>query len=113
MVEGLYSMDGDIAELPRLVEIKTRHTAFLMVDEAHSFGVLGDTGRGVREHFGVAGKAVDIWMGTLSKALAGCGGFIAGERALVDTSSTPRPASSTASAWRRRWRPPRWRRCAS
>lgn len=84
VIEGLYSMDGDIPDLPRFVDIKQRHKAFLMVDEAHSLGVLGKTGRGVREHFGVAGKAVDIWMGTLSKAFAGCGGFIAGERALVE-----------------------------
>lgn len=84
VVEGLYSMDGDIADLPALVEVKTRHRAFLMVDEAHSLGVLGETGRGIREHFGIAGPAIDIWMGTLSKTLAGCGGFIAGERALVE-----------------------------
>ncbi|HEX9473851.1 MAG TPA: aminotransferase class I/II-fold pyridoxal phosphate-dependent enzyme [Steroidobacteraceae bacterium] len=84
VVEGLYSMDGDIAELPRLIDIKQRHKTFLMVDEAHSLGVLGDSGHGIREHCGVAGKAVDIWMGTLSKALAGCGGFIAGEHALVE-----------------------------
>jgi 8-amino-7-oxononanoate synthase len=84
VVEGLYSMDGDIADLPQLIDIKTRHKAFLMVDEAHSLGVLGETGHGLREHYGIAGKAVDIWMGTLSKSLAGCGGFIAGERALVE-----------------------------
>ncbi|HLQ12665.1 MAG TPA: aminotransferase class I/II-fold pyridoxal phosphate-dependent enzyme [Steroidobacteraceae bacterium] len=84
VVEGLYSMDGDIAELPRLIDIKQRHKAFLMVDEAHSLGVLGESGHGIREHYGIAGKAVDIWMGTLSKALAGCGGFIAGEHALVE-----------------------------
>jgi 8-amino-7-oxononanoate synthase len=84
VLEGLYSMDGDMPELPRFVEIKHRHRAFLMVDEAHSFGVVGRRGLGVREHFGLAGSAVDIWMGTLSKALAGCGGYIAGERALVD-----------------------------
>ena len=84
VVEGLYSMEGDIADLPHLIEIKQRHKAFLMVDEAHSLGVLGETGHGAREHYGIAGKAVDIWMGTLSKALAGCGGFIAGERALVE-----------------------------
>jgi 8-amino-7-oxononanoate synthase len=71
-------------ELPRFVEIKHRHRAFLMVDEAHSFGVVGRRGLGVREHFNLDGGAVDIWMGTLSKALAGCGGYIAGERALVD-----------------------------
>jgi 8-amino-7-oxononanoate synthase len=84
VVEGLYSMDGDIPDLPALIDIKRRRQAFLMVDEAHAIGVLGETGRGVREHFGVAGKDVDIWMGTLSKTLAGCGGFIAGERALVE-----------------------------
>jgi len=84
VVEGLYSMDGDVPDLPRFIEVKTRHKAFLMVDEAHSLGVLGDTGKGAREHFGLRGSAVDIWMGTLSKSLAGCGGFIAGERALVE-----------------------------
>ena len=84
VLEGLYSMDGDIPDLPRFVEIKHRHRAFLMVDEAHSFGVLGRGGLGVREHFGLDGGAVDIWMGTLSKALAGCGGYIAGSQALID-----------------------------
>ena len=84
VIEGLYSMDGDIPDLPRFVDIKQRYKAFLMVDEAHSLGVLGETGRGIREHFGLPGNAVDIWMGTLSKAFAGCGGYIAGEKALVE-----------------------------
>lgn len=84
VIEGLYSMDGDFPDLPKFIDIKKRHHAFLMVDEAHSLGVMGQTGRGIREHFGVAGKEVDIWMGTLSKALAGCGGYIAGETALVE-----------------------------
>lgn len=84
VLEGIYSMDGDFPDLPRFVEIKRRHRAFLMVDEAHSFGVMGNTGRGIREHFGLDGDAVDIWMGTLSKTLAGCGGYIAGETALVE-----------------------------
>ncbi len=84
VIEGLYSMDGDIPDLPRFIDIKQRYKAFLMVDEAHSLGVLGETGRGIREHFGLAGNAVDIWMGTLSKAFAGCGGYIAGEKALVE-----------------------------
>jgi len=84
VVEGLYSMDGDFPDLPQLVAIKRRHHAFLMVDEAHSFGVMGPTGRGIREHFGLAGSDVDIWMGTLSKTLASCGGYIAGEHALID-----------------------------
>lgn len=83
-VEGHYSMDGDIADLPSLIDIKRRHGCFLMVDEAHSLGVLGTTGTGSHEHFDVPGKDVDIWMGTLSKTLAGCGGYIAGERALIE-----------------------------
>ncbi len=83
-LEGIYSMDGDYPDLPRFVEIKHRHKIFLMIDEAHSFGVMGKTGLGIREHFGLEGKDVDIWMGTLSKTLAGCGGFIAGEMALVE-----------------------------
>jgi 8-amino-7-oxononanoate synthase len=84
LVEGLYSMDGDMPDLPHFVEIKRRHRAFLMVDEAHSLGVVGRNGRGIQEHFGLCGSDVDIWMGTLSKALASCGGYIAGERALVE-----------------------------
>jgi 8-amino-7-oxononanoate synthase len=84
VLEGIYSMDGDYPYLPHFVEIKRKHKAFLMVDEAHSFGVMGKTGLGIREHFGLQGRDVDIWMGTLSKALAGCGGYIAGETALVE-----------------------------
>lgn len=84
VLEGIYSMDGDFPDLPRFVEIKHRHRVFLMVDEAHSFGVMGGNGLGIREHFGLKACDVDIWMGTLSKALAGCGGYIAGESALVE-----------------------------
>jgi 8-amino-7-oxononanoate synthase len=84
VVEGIYSMDGDYPDLPRFVDVKRRHRALLMVDEAHSFGVMGKCGLGIREHFGLAGADVDIWMGTLSKALAGCGGYIAGCSALVE-----------------------------
>lgn len=83
VVEGLYSMDGDTPDLPALVKLKKRHGALLMVDEAHALGVLGATGRGLAEHQGVDGQDVDIWMGTLSKTLAGCGGYIAGSQALV------------------------------
>ncbi|RVU83381.1 aminotransferase class I/II-fold pyridoxal phosphate-dependent enzyme [Leucothrix sargassi] len=83
VIEGLYSMDGDIPELAKFVEIKKRHHAFLMVDEAHSIGVLGDTGRGIAEHLNVVFSDVDIWMGTLSKSFASCGGYIAGEHALI------------------------------
>lgn len=84
VIEGIYSMDGDYPDLPRFIEVKRRHGAFLMVDEAHSFGVMGRSGLGLREHFDVQARDVDIWMGTLSKALAGCGGYIAGDRALVE-----------------------------
>ncbi len=84
VLEGIYSMDGDFPDLPRFIDVKRRHFAFLMVDEAHSFGVMGKTGLGIREHFGLAGSDVDIWMGTLSKSLAGCGGYVAGESALVE-----------------------------
>jgi len=84
VLEGIYSMDGDYPDLPRFVEIKRKHKTFLMVDEAHSFGVMGKTGLGIREHFNLDGSDVDIWMGTLSKSLAGCGGYIAGETALVE-----------------------------
>jgi 8-amino-7-oxononanoate synthase len=76
-------MDGDIPDLPRFVEVKDRHGAFLMVDEAHSLGVLGRSGRGIGEHFGVDPNRVEIWMGTLSKSLASCGGYIAGAAPLV------------------------------
>ena len=84
VIEGVYSMDGDIPDLPRFVAVKQRHKALLMIDEAHSLGVLGATGRGIAEHFGVDRADVDIWMGTLSKSFGSCGGFIAGPRALVE-----------------------------
>lgn len=84
IVEGLYSMDGDIANLPRLIEIKRRYGAWLMVDEAHSLGVLGSTGRGLAEHFGVDPKEIDLIVGTLSKTLSACGGFIAGRTNVID-----------------------------
>ncbi|WP_312620662.1 aminotransferase class I/II-fold pyridoxal phosphate-dependent enzyme [Agrobacterium pusense] len=84
VVEGIYSMDGDIACLPELVKLRSRYGFWLMVDEAHSLGVLGATGRGTFEHFGIDPLSVDIWMGTLSKTAASCGGYIAGSRALIE-----------------------------
>lgn len=84
VLEGIYSMDGDFPDLPAFIDLKRRFRAFLMVDEAHSLGVMGQKGHGIREHFGLAGTDVDIWMGTLSKTLAGCGGYVAGETALVE-----------------------------
>jgi 8-amino-7-oxononanoate synthase len=84
VVEGLYSMDGDCPDMRRLLEIKRSGRCWLMVDEAHSVGVLGRTGRGIAEEQGIDPKQVEIWMGTLSKAMASTGGYIAGSRALID-----------------------------
>jgi len=83
-LEGVYSMEGDVPDLPRFIAVVKRHKAFLIVDEAHSIGVLGAHGRGIGEHFGVDPSQVDLWMGTLSKAFASCGGYIAARRALVE-----------------------------
>ena len=82
--EGLYSMDGDGPDLARLVEIKDRHESWLMVDDAHALGVLGRTGLGIFEMAGVDPGRVDIWLGTLSKTLVSCGGYVAGSAALID-----------------------------
>ena len=84
VVEGLYSMDGDTAPLTEIVALKKQYKCLLMVDEAHSLGVLGEHGLGLREHCRVAATDVDIWMGTLSKSLAGCGGYIAGCSELIE-----------------------------
>jgi 8-amino-7-oxononanoate synthase len=84
IIEGVYSADGDIPDLAGFVDTKRRHEAWLMVDEAHSIGVLGRTGRGLAEHAGVSPRAVDVWMGTLSKSLASVGGYIAARREIVE-----------------------------
>ena len=84
VTEGLFGMDGEIADLPALVALKREFGCFLMVDEAHSLGTVGQRGFGVREHFGLAASDVDIWMGTLSKTLCGCGGYIAGSHVLIE-----------------------------
>ena len=77
VVDAVFSMDGDIVDLPNVVRLCKKHDALLMVDEAHSLGVLGNTGQGVQEHFQLGPNDIDIKMGTLSKTFAGCGGFIA------------------------------------
>ncbi|MEV6342311.1 aminotransferase class I/II-fold pyridoxal phosphate-dependent enzyme [Actinoplanes sp. NPDC051851] len=84
VVEGVYSMDGDICDVPALIALKKKHGALLMIDEAHSIGVLGEHGGGVGEYFGVDRNEVDIWMGTLSKSLASCGGYVAGRAELIE-----------------------------
>jgi 8-amino-7-oxononanoate synthase len=82
-LEGVYSMDGDYPDLPRFIEVKRRHKALLYVDEAHSIGVMGRTGRGICEHYGVDPAAGDLWMGTISKALGSSGGYLAGPAVLI------------------------------
>jgi 8-amino-7-oxononanoate synthase len=102
VVDGVFSMEGDLANLPRIVELAARYGARLMVDDAHGIGVLGEHGRGTAEHFGLEPET-DLVMGTFSKSLATVGGFIAGDRRVVDWvkhqarslifSASPPPAS--------------------
>lgn len=81
--DGVFSMDGDIAPLPALVDIATQHNILLMVDDAHGEGVLGRGGRGIVDHFGLHGK-VDIEVGTMSKAFGVMGGIVAGKQVIID-----------------------------
>jgi 8-amino-7-oxononanoate synthase len=83
VVDGVFSMEGDLADLPSLVDLKNQYGARLMVDDAHGLGVFGTHGRGSAEHFGVEHE-VDLVMGTFSKSLATVGGFICGDRAIID-----------------------------
>lgn len=83
ITDGVFSMDGDIAPLPDIVGIADKHSAILMLDDAHATGVIGNHGRGTAEHFGIKDK-VDIQMGTLSKAFGNLGGYIAGSRPLIE-----------------------------
>ena len=105
IVDGVFSMEGDIANLPEIVELAKKYRARVMVDDAHGIGVLGRTGRGTAEHFGLE-KEIDILMGTYSKSLASIGGFIAGSESLIHYikhfarslifSASPPPASIAA-----------------
>ena len=102
VVDGVFSMEGDLSDLPRIVELKNKFGARLMVDDAHGIGVMGENGRGTAEHFGVDDEA-DLVMGTFSKSLAAVGGFVAGEKKVIDFikhraravmfSAAPAPAS--------------------
>ncbi len=83
VVDGLFSMEGDLAPLPRIVELAQKYGARLMVDDAHALGVLGEHGRGTAEHFGVEDK-VDLIMGTFSKSFASLGGVIAGDAYVIE-----------------------------
>jgi len=82
IADAVFSMDGDVIDLPRMVELCQKHHAWLMIDEAHSLGVLGKTGRGIEEHYGL-GDVVDIKMGTLSKTIPSVGGYVAGRKDLI------------------------------
>ncbi len=84
ITEGMYSMDGDIPDIPKFLEIKKRHKVFLMIDEAHSIGVIGEKGFGITDHFKIQANDIDILMGTLSKSLAACGGYICGKYSLIE-----------------------------
>jgi 7-keto-8-aminopelargonate synthetase-like enzyme len=93
VVEGLYSMDGDMPDLRRVVDLKHKYDAWLMVDEAHSIGVLGAGGRGISEHFGIDPSEIDFIIGTLSKTFAASGGFIAGRKTVIEWLRFTLPAS--------------------
>ncbi|MEO1691678.1 MAG: aminotransferase class I/II-fold pyridoxal phosphate-dependent enzyme [Cyanobacteria bacterium J06631_6] len=84
VIEGVYSTDGDVANLPPVITLKQKYKTFLMVDEAHSIGAIGKTGRGISEYYDIDPNDIDLWMGTLSKSFASCGGYIAGSKALVE-----------------------------
>ncbi len=83
VTDAVFSMDGDVIDFPRLVELCRQYNAWLMVDEAHSVGVLGKTGRGIEEHFGME-DSIDIKMGTLSKTIPSVGGYVAGRKDLIE-----------------------------
>ena len=83
VTDAVFSMDGDIAPLPQIISLAKKYGAFVMVDEAHSIGVIGKTGRGIEEHFGLDGE-VEIVMGTLSKAIGALGGYVAGSQKLIE-----------------------------
>lgn len=84
VADAVFSMDGDIFNLPDAVDICRRHGAYLMIDEAHSLGVLGATGHGIEEHFGLEPSSINVKMGTLSKTIPSVGGYIAGSEKLVE-----------------------------
>jgi len=83
VVDGVFSMEGDVADLPNIVALKRKYGARLMVDDAHGIGVMGKDGRGTAEHYGVEDEA-DLVMGTFSKSLASVGGFVVGDRTVID-----------------------------
>jgi len=84
IVEGLYSMEGTLVNLPRVLELKKKYKFYLFIDEAHSIGAVGPNGRGVCDYYGVNPREVDILMGTFTKSFGAAGGYVAGNKALID-----------------------------
>lgn len=91
-IEGVYSMDGDFANLPEFVKVKKRHKCFLFIDEAHSICTMGERGYGLREYYDVAPEDVDLWMATLSKGLGSYGGYVSGSEELIEYLKYTAPA---------------------
>jgi glycine C-acetyltransferase len=83
IADAVFSMDGDIINMPEVVRLCQKYDAYLMIDEAHSLGVLGETGHGIEEHFNLPPESVDIKMGTLSKTIPSAGGYVAGNEELI------------------------------
>merc|ERR1712086_389368 len=83
-VEGVYSMEGSLVNLPEVIRLKKKYKAYVYLDEAHSIGALGATGRGVIEHYGLNVDDVDIMMGTFTKSFGAAGGYIAASKAFVN-----------------------------
>ncbi|KAG1670985.1 hypothetical protein FOA52_014374 [Chlamydomonas sp. UWO 241] len=98
IVEGIYSMEGETCTLPAIVEVARKYRAYIYLDEAHSIGALGRTGRGATEHWGVATADIDIMMGTFTKSFGSCGGYIAGDKATIDYLRRHGPAHLYATA---------------
>ena len=110
--DGVFSMEGSIAKLPEILEIARTHDAIVVVDDSHGTGVLGATGRGTAEHYGVPGE-VDVITSTLGKALGGAaGGYVAGPASLCDMLTQRSRPQLFSNALRRRSPPARWRQSA-
>nr|XP_009673979.1 PREDICTED: serine palmitoyltransferase 2-like [Struthio camelus australis] len=84
LVEGIYSMEGSIVRLPEVIALKKKYKSYLYLDEAHSIGALGPSGRGVVEYFGLNPEDVDVMMGTFTKSFGAAGGYIGGKKELID-----------------------------
>lgn len=98
IIEGIYSMEGELARLKEIVAIKKKYKCYLYLDEAHSVGAMGPHGRGVCEHYGVDPADVDIMMGTFTKSFGSCGGYIAGDKGLIQFLKHQSPAHLYAAA---------------